>query len=62
MKQRDLIRKLELIGFEFARHGCNHDIYKRGNDEEQKYYRKHLWQNWVYIDRRLKHDNKPKDF
>lgn len=35
MKQRDLTRKLELIGFEFARHGSNHDIYKRGNDEEK---------------------------
>ena len=35
MKQRDLIKKLMSIGFEFDRHGGNHDIYKRGNDEEQ---------------------------
>lgn len=35
MKQRDLIKKLESIGFEFERHGGNHDIYKRGNDEEK---------------------------
>lgn len=35
MKQRDLIRKLESIGFRFERHGGNHDIYKRGNDEEK---------------------------
>lgn len=35
MKQRDLIKKLQSIGFEFDRHGSNHDIYKRGNDEEQ---------------------------
>ena len=35
MKQRDLIKKLESAGFEFARHGGNHDIYKRGNDEEK---------------------------
>ena len=27
MKQRDLVKKLEKAGFEFARHGGNHDIY-----------------------------------
>ena len=35
MKQRDLIKKLEAAGFEFLRHGGNHDIYKRGDDEEK---------------------------
>ena len=35
MKQRDLIKKLEGIGFCFVRHGGNHDIYTRGNDEEK---------------------------
>lgn len=35
MKQRDLIKKLEKCGFEFVRHGSDHDIYKRGQDEEQ---------------------------
>ena len=35
MKQRDLIKKLESVGFQFERHGGNHDIYKRGNDEEK---------------------------
>ena len=35
MKQRDLIKKLQSIGFKFERHGSNHDIYKRGEDEEQ---------------------------
>lgn len=35
LKQRDLIKKLESIGFEFVRHGGNHDIYKRGEDEEK---------------------------
>lgn len=35
MKQRDLIKKLESIGFSFSRHGSNHDVYKRENDEEQ---------------------------
>lgn len=35
MKQRDLIKKLESIGFRFERHGGNHDIYRRGNDEEK---------------------------
>ncbi len=35
MKRRDLIRKLEKAGFEFYRHGGNHDIYRRGEDEEK---------------------------
>lgn len=35
MKQRDLIKKLEQAGFEFSRHGGNHDIYTRGSDIEQ---------------------------
>ena len=35
MEQRDLIKKLEKAGFRFAKHGGNHDIYVRGNDEEQ---------------------------
>jgi len=35
MKQRELVKKLESAGFEFARHGGNHDIYKRGDDEEK---------------------------
>ena len=35
MRRRDLIRRLEKVGFEFYRHGSSHDIYKRGNDEEQ---------------------------
>lgn len=28
MKQRDLINKLVSIGFQFERHGGNHDIYR----------------------------------
>lgn len=28
-------KKLESAGFEFVRHGGNHDIYKRGDDEEK---------------------------
>ena len=35
MKQRELIKKLQNAGFVFYRHGSNHDVYKRGNDEEQ---------------------------
>ena len=35
MKQRELVKKLRSIGFEFELHGGNHDIYKRGDDEEQ---------------------------
>jgi ycfA-like protein len=34
MKQKELIKKLESIGFEFCRHGGGHDIYKRGKDFE----------------------------
>lgn len=35
MKRRDLIKKLEKVGFEFERHGGNHDIYRRGSDIEK---------------------------
>ena len=35
MKHRDLVKKLKDAGFEFERHGGNHDIYKRGTDEEK---------------------------
>lgn len=35
LKQRDLIKRLEDGGFVFERHGGNHDIYRRGNDEEK---------------------------
>ena len=35
MKQRDLVKKLQKGGFEFVRHGGEHDIYRRGEDEEQ---------------------------
>lgn len=34
MKKRDLIKKLESIGFEFERSGGKHDVYKRGIDRE----------------------------
>ena len=35
MKQRDLISKLESVGFAFERHGGNHDIYRRGCEIEK---------------------------
>lgn len=35
MKQRDLIKKLESIGFQFERHGSRHDIYSRGSNKEE---------------------------
>ena len=35
MKQRDLIKKFTDAGFRFDRHGGSHEIYKRGDDEEQ---------------------------
>lgn len=34
MKRRDLIKKLEKAGFEFERNGANHDVYRRGDEEE----------------------------
>lgn len=34
MKQRELIKKLEEIGFCFEKHGGNHDIYIRGSEKE----------------------------
>lgn len=33
MKRRELVKRLEKAGFEFARHGGNHDIYLRGSDK-----------------------------
>lgn len=35
MKQRDLIKKLKDAGFEFKRHGTDHDVYIRGKDREE---------------------------
>lgn len=35
MKRKDLIKKLEKGGFQFERHGGNHDVYKRGNEREE---------------------------
>lgn len=35
MKRRDLIKKLESAGFEFERHGSNHDVYRRKSDLEE---------------------------
>lgn len=35
MKQRDLIKLFKKAGFEFERHGADHDVYKRGNDQEE---------------------------
>ncbi len=34
MKQRELVKKLEEIGFRFDKHGGNHDIYIRCKDKE----------------------------
>ncbi|MBR1597891.1 MAG: type II toxin-antitoxin system HicA family toxin [Lachnospiraceae bacterium] len=35
MKRRDLVKKLEAVGFQLVRNGSRHDVYKRGSDEEQ---------------------------
>jgi mRNA interferase HicA len=34
MKRRDLIKKLESIGFRLERNGARHDVYRRGDEEE----------------------------
>lgn len=34
MKQRDLIKLLKKNGWEFDHHGANHDIYKKGTEQE----------------------------
>lgn len=35
MKRREFIKRLEAAGFRFKRHGASHDIYERGNEQEQ---------------------------
>lgn len=35
MKSKDLVKMLETAGFQFERHGGNHDIYVRGTDREE---------------------------
>lgn len=35
MKQRDLVKKLESIGFQLERHGGRHDVYVRGKETEE---------------------------
>ncbi len=35
MRQRELIKKLETVGFTFYRHGGNHDIYIRNEQIEK---------------------------
>jgi mRNA interferase HicA len=35
MKRRDLVKLLKRNGWRLARHGSDHDIYKRNDDEEQ---------------------------
>lgn len=34
MKTKDLIKLLEKNGWEFVRHGGNHDVYAKGNERE----------------------------
>ncbi|MCM1055470.1 MAG: type II toxin-antitoxin system HicA family toxin [Bacteroides sp.] len=34
MKTKDLIKLLEKNGWEFIRHGANHDVYGKGNQIE----------------------------
>lgn len=35
MKRRVFIKRLEAAGFQFMRHGADHDIYARGSEQEQ---------------------------
>lgn len=35
MKYRDLVKKLEAMGFEFDHHGARHDIFRRGSETRQ---------------------------
>lgn len=35
MKQRDLVKKLESVGFRLERHGGRHDVYARGKESEE---------------------------
>ena len=35
MKHRDLVKRLEKVGFVFELHGGNHDIYRRETDIEK---------------------------
>ena len=34
MKRKDLVKLLEKNGFVFVREGGNHDIYRRGQEQE----------------------------
>ncbi|MGI6765758.1 MAG: type II toxin-antitoxin system HicA family toxin [Lentihominibacter sp.] len=34
MNKRELVKRLKKVGFEFERHGGNHDIYRRKKDIE----------------------------
>lgn len=36
MKYRDLVKKLEAMGFEFDHHGARHDIFRRGSETRHK--------------------------
>lgn len=36
MKQRDLIKKLKNAGFEFKRHGSDHDVYEREDGQTEE--------------------------
>ena len=37
MKTKDLIELLERNGWQFKRHGANHDIYIKGTERESKH-------------------------
>ena len=34
MKTKDLIKLLEINGWEFKRHGADHDVYVKGSERE----------------------------
>ena len=35
MKRKELVKLLEKGGFQFERHGANHDVYTRGSEREE---------------------------
>ena len=47
MKYRELVKRLVKAGFQFERHGGDHDIYRRGDDEEAVPRHKEINENLV---------------
>ena len=35
MKRKELLKRLDAMGFKFDHHGARHDIYRRGSETRQ---------------------------